>query len=435
MVLILDASTLTYQSFRAQCLVPNRPALIRNALSKFHPPPFPRDAVEAPECTLPLSSSSSFSPAVSSVLTPEGLLNYFGSDHTVPVYYHPLASAAVVGRGEEAASKNDERKQEDHVECSDVTVSSTMSLQEVLTRWALYHQRNTSLNSNDPTDPDVQPQQEAMADTLNWLYLMNWHFQQEWESHFLHNNTSTSSSCISSNDDVGSNPKAPSKPCCTNRAIGSVAGLYEVPSFLGPDLMHPYFCRVKKAAEGETRETATRPQQQTGEASAAPTTAEQPSSSTLRGFGNGQEDYRFAYLGLPGSWTPCHYDVFGTYSWSLNLSGTKLWYFLTETSQAQVIPFSVGSAADSRSSDEHDDARKNEAAWRFRVGTPLAADLRVMSDVELDSFEQQAGDLVFVPSCYIHQVHNLDGPLVPIPSPTSTSSSSVPWVASINHND
>lgn len=38
------------------------------------------------------------------------------------------------------------------------------------------------------------------------------------------------------------------------------------------------------------------------------------------------DDYRFVYVGPAGSWTPFHRDVFGSFSWSTNVCGRKLWF-------------------------------------------------------------------------------------------------------------
>lgn len=37
------------------------------------------------------------------------------------------------------------------------------------------------------------------------------------------------------------------------------------------------------------------------------------------------DDYRFVYMGPKGSWTPFHADVFGSFSWSVNIIGKKKW--------------------------------------------------------------------------------------------------------------
>jgi hypothetical protein len=87
-------------------------------------------------------------------------------------------------------------------------------------------------------------------------------------------------------------------------------------------------------------------------------------------FGSG-DDYRFLYIGEAGSWTPFHKDVFGSYSWSYNVGGEKLWFF---------------------------------AALDSTGGVPL--DVRV-STLAYSAFVQEQGDLVFVPSNVYHQVANL----------------------------
>lgn len=40
-----------------------------------------------------------------------------------------------------------------------------------------------------------------------------------------------------------------------------------------------------------------------------------------------KDDYRFVYLGPAGTWTPLHFDVFGSFSWSANIVGQKHWIF------------------------------------------------------------------------------------------------------------
>jgi ribosomal protein L16 Arg81 hydroxylase len=37
------------------------------------------------------------------------------------------------------------------------------------------------------------------------------------------------------------------------------------------------------------------------------------------------DDFKFAYMGPKGSWTPFHSDVYGSYSWSANVFGRKKW--------------------------------------------------------------------------------------------------------------
>ena len=37
-------------------------------------------------------------------------------------------------------------------------------------------------------------------------------------------------------------------------------------------------------------------------------------------------DFRFTYLGPPGTYTPLHRDVYSSYSWSCNILGRKVWW-------------------------------------------------------------------------------------------------------------
>ena len=42
---------------------------------------------------------------------------------------------------------------------------------------------------------------------------------------------------------------------------------------------------------------------------------------------DGNDDYKFVYVGPANSWTPLHSDVFGSFSWSANIVGAKRWIF------------------------------------------------------------------------------------------------------------
>ncbi|GMT19993.1 hypothetical protein PFISCL1PPCAC_11290 [Pristionchus fissidentatus] len=94
-------------------------------------------------------------------------------------------------------------------------------------------------------------------------------------------------------------------------------------------------------------------------------------------------DYRFVYYGVKGTWTPFHSDVLSSHSWSANICGRKLWYF---------VP--VGEER------------------RFEENGNLICDLRERKE-EFEkaggfTLYQEAGEIVFVPSNWHHQVHNLE---------------------------
>ncbi|EPY30175.1 hypothetical protein STCU_04198 [Strigomonas culicis] len=159
--------------------------------------------------------------------------------------------------------------------------------------------------------------------------------------------------------------------------------LYRVPSYLGGDWMDA-FCRT--------------------ESPEAPADGAGGTPPPLVRFGDEKSDYRFAYVGMPGTWTRLHYDVFGTYSWSFNVCGEKLWYFPTAASNAHILA-------------------------HHTHGRPLPPDIRVMSGVEYFTVAQRPGDLVFVPSQYLHQVHNVTGETFPL-----SGGLEVELTVSLNHN-
>ncbi|KAK0397382.1 hypothetical protein QR680_002107 [Steinernema hermaphroditum] len=95
-------------------------------------------------------------------------------------------------------------------------------------------------------------------------------------------------------------------------------------------------------------------------------------------------DYRFVYIGVRETWTRFHCDVMNSYSWSANVCGRKLWYFVPAGGE------------------EH-----------FRTGKETyAADIREYRDrwqkAGVIEVIQEEGEIVFVPSSWFHQVHNLE---------------------------
>ncbi|KAH7710503.1 Protein JMJD-4 a [Aphelenchoides avenae] len=94
-------------------------------------------------------------------------------------------------------------------------------------------------------------------------------------------------------------------------------------------------------------------------------------------------DYRFVYIGTKDSWTKFHCDVMGSYSWSANICGRKRWLML-RPGKEQVFR---------RGSDFCEDIRQHPELW---------------TEAEVLDFVQEAGEIVFVPSGWYHQVHNLE---------------------------
>ncbi|XP_011815914.1 PREDICTED: jmjC domain-containing protein 4 isoform X2 [Colobus angolensis palliatus] len=103
------------------------------------------------------------------------------------------------------------------------------------------------------------------------------------------------------------------------------------------------------------------------------------------------DDYRFVYAGPAGSWSPFHADIFGSFSWSVNVCGRKKWLLFPPGQEEALrdrhgnLPYDVTSPA---LCDTHLHPRSQLA------GPPL-------------EITQEAGEMVFVPSGWHHQVHNL----------------------------
>lgn len=96
------------------------------------------------------------------------------------------------------------------------------------------------------------------------------------------------------------------------------------------------------------------------------------------------DDYRFVYMGPAGSWTPFHADVFRSYSWSANICGRKKW-LLFPPGQEELLRDSSGSLP-------------------YDVTAPSLQN-RGPPPLEV---VQEAGEIIFVPSGWHHQVYNLE---------------------------
>lgn len=110
---------------------------------------------------------------------------------------------------------------------------------------------------------------------------------------------------------------------------------------------------------------------------------EEWTSSKNNPFG---EDYRFLYFGPEGTWTKFHCDVMGSYSWSANIVGKKIWYFVPIGNEKYFLDKKCGN------NNYINDIRERKDIWK-----------------ESGVFEvtQNPGEVIFVPSGMWHQVHNM----------------------------
>lgn len=101
-------------------------------------------------------------------------------------------------------------------------------------------------------------------------------------------------------------------------------------------------------------------------------------------------DYRFVYMGAKGTWTPLHADVFRSYSWSANVCGKKLWLFLPPSQCHLVFDRSFKTSVY--------DVYEEVSETRFP---------HFKKTVWWECTQEQ-NEIIFVPSGWYHQVHNLE---------------------------
>ncbi|XP_023059378.2 2-oxoglutarate and iron-dependent oxygenase JMJD4 isoform X5 [Piliocolobus tephrosceles] len=103
------------------------------------------------------------------------------------------------------------------------------------------------------------------------------------------------------------------------------------------------------------------------------------------------DDYRFVYAGPAGSWSPFHADIFRSFSWSVNVCGRKKW-LLFPPGQEEAL-------------------RDRHGNLPYDVTSPALCDTHLYPRSQLAGppleITQEAGEMVFVPSGWHHQVHNL----------------------------
>jgi hypothetical protein len=115
-------------------------------------------------------------------------------------------------------------------------------------------------------------------------------------------------------------------------------------------------------------------------------------------MGSEASDYRFVYVGPKESWTPCHRDVFGSYSWSVNIVGKKLWYLFNPQASEGLRKHKI---------------RQNCTVYDVRHFELNKAEFPEFEDSWKKRIEyvQVPGEFLFVPSHWFHQVHNLEDTL------------------------
>lgn len=137
----------------------------------------------------------------------------------------------------------------------------------------------------------------------------------------------------------------------------------------------------------------------------------------------GGDDYRFMYCGPPGSHTPLHHDVLYSASWSVNVTGWKLWVLVPPDAAASHLYGAFGNlrVTTTLTDGERGAIGRILGAPLGRSNTEQPAPDGAPSDASALRRHialQGRGDLVFVPPGWHHEVYNVG------PDP----------VVSINHN-
>jgi hypothetical protein len=148
----------------------------------------------------------------------------------------------------------------------------------------------------------------------------------------------------------------------------------------------------------------------------------------------GLDDFRFVYMGKEGTWTPLHHDVLCSYSWSVNVCGLKRWILFPPP----LTPCLYSEPRRNSGADEIGaEGTFGEDEFDWYLQGELLQDIRAMgidgedtadgaSGVRDDPAQepalwprwkeaydgrvevlQHAGEAIFVPSGWHHQVHNL----------------------------
>ncbi|XP_062522560.1 2-oxoglutarate and iron-dependent oxygenase JMJD4-like isoform X1 [Corticium candelabrum] len=97
-----------------------------------------------------------------------------------------------------------------------------------------------------------------------------------------------------------------------------------------------------------------------------------------------RDDYRFVYMGPKGTWTPFHADVYRSYSWSANICGSKRWLLVPPYGEENFKDSYGNTLVDIRN---------------------VKGNSKTTSPIEVI---QNAGEVIFIPSGWYHQVENLD---------------------------
>lgn len=146
-------------------------------------------------------------------------------------------------------------------------------------------------------------------------------------------------------------------------------GAYQTPPHLADDWLNEHWAASRRAVDSATQD--------------------------------GSGDHRFVYLGPAGSRTSLHADVLFSFSWSVNVAGTKRWLLVPAEDRRLV----ADAATAPLGPDLADIAAFAGQAQRDSADASAPTAPRAVPRVL--EVEQGPGDILFVPSAWYHQVENV----------------------------
>ena len=105
-------------------------------------------------------------------------------------------------------------------------------------------------------------------------------------------------------------------------------------------------------------------------------------------------DFKFLYLGAASTYTPLHHDVYKSYSWSASVCGRKRW-ILYHPDEEKNLKDKFNEVAPSGEWERLSEEQKRKFPMVKNVNRKI-------------EITQEAGDAIFVPSGWYHEVHNVE---------------------------
>eukprot|EP00127_Corallochytrium_limacisporum_P004344 Clim_evm27s158 gene=Clim_evmTU27s158 len=127
-----------------------------------------------------------------------------------------------------------------------------------------------------------------------------------------------------------------------------------------------------------------------------------------------RSDYRFVYIGRAGTSTPLHHDVMGSYSWSANVFGRKLWLVVGPASASVAAEWEHSRTLLTRELiseiviNPSQFVSDRPQRWNLRNrSTKTGREDSRMDPLTVYTVLQEPGETIFIPSGWYHEVLNL----------------------------